>query len=577
MRITAPEISFQDDSRGVSEVVGFLLIFAILVILLSINQAQFVPQENREVEFQHFQDVQDDMVDVRSAISTAGQTNISQYPTVRLGTNYPTRLFAINPPPPTGSLQTSQSYNISIYDDPDMNSDPQNVSTQFLEYQNGYNELDVGPIWYENSVLYLDERSNDGNIAVIEDQNLLTGNNDPVRITALQKNYTKSSTSRVAIEFYPAEDTEINLDGLEGDVTIEIPTRLNRTEYWDEELSGNPKYNGVTEDGLESGIHLLNLTVDVDALEFNTVGIDSEPEEGDSARQGIKTGDNGAEDGEEKTANFPRVAFVDDSVIQAMDDRRVVSDYAVNEDNVGGLGPPNADISGNGLKDIPFVNDDNDLQLVDTEGSTSLVDDSNGVNSVRIGVGDWDDSGVSLVYVRNGQLYTAEPVRKICKKAAGGSGNCAKGYSAQAVAGIADFDDDGKNDIIYLYDGDLTYIGGETDDKQVIVDGGVPENAVSTPADFDNDGKIEIAYTNGDGNIEIVDSSGTSETLATTYEVPAQPMGALDLTGDGTPDIIHKDGSGNMARYDVVNDTTKMVADNNGDPIRPGDTGVVGI
>ena len=81
--------SFSDDSRGVSTVIGFIFIFAIVIILLSVYQAQFVPQENREVEFRHFQEAQSDMVEIRSAIATAGQADVSQYPTIRLGTTYP--------------------------------------------------------------------------------------------------------------------------------------------------------------------------------------------------------------------------------------------------------------------------------------------------------------------------------------------------------------------------------------------------------------------------------------------------------------------------------------------------------
>ncbi|MEF8894614.1 MAG: hypothetical protein V5A26_11270, partial [Halodesulfurarchaeum sp.] len=100
------DISFRRDSRAVSGVVGFIMIFAIIVILMSINQAQIVPMENSEIEFQHFEDVRNDMVEVRSSISEAGQADVSQYPTVKLGTNYPTRIFAVNPPPPSGTLET---------------------------------------------------------------------------------------------------------------------------------------------------------------------------------------------------------------------------------------------------------------------------------------------------------------------------------------------------------------------------------------------------------------------------------------------------------------------------------------
>ncbi|WP_338737622.1 hypothetical protein [Haloplanus salilacus] len=40
-------MSFRGDDRGVSEVVGFVLVLGILVLLLTINQAQIVPADNR--------------------------------------------------------------------------------------------------------------------------------------------------------------------------------------------------------------------------------------------------------------------------------------------------------------------------------------------------------------------------------------------------------------------------------------------------------------------------------------------------------------------------------------------------
>jgi hypothetical protein len=274
--------SFNQDSRGVSAVIGFLLVFGFIIILLSINQAQFVPQENSQIEFQHYQDIQDDMVEVRSSISTAGQANVSQYPTVELGTSYPTRLFALNPPAPAGTLQTSDKYDITLQNA----SNSATVETQFLLYRPGYNELNENPIWYENSVLYIDARDNSGGVAVLEDQNLIRGGSQ-VRINAIQNDFSVTSAGRVTIEIYPTDNSDVNLDDWTGDVTVNIPTRLTGPEYWDDELGGTGVYNGVTEDGVESGIHLLSITVDANSLKFNTVGINKAPTGQGSASRGV--------------------------------------------------------------------------------------------------------------------------------------------------------------------------------------------------------------------------------------------------------------------------------------------------
>ena len=312
MAIKAPDSSFRDDSRGVSELIGFILMFAILIILLSIHQAQFVPQENKEIEFQHFQEVTDNMVEVRSSISTAGQANVSQYPTVKLGTKYPVRLFAINPPPPGGSLETSKAYNIWIND---TDGASESVSTRFLVYRNGYNYLQVDPIWYEHSVLYLDVRENGGGIAIYEDQNIITGNNS-VRVTALQNDFSVSSTGEVTVELYPTETTSVILSDMSGNITLKIPTRLNESIYWDDAIgdmnsNGEWEYHG-TEPHPEEGIWWLNLTVNADSLKFNTVGINSAPTGQGSASQGVGPLPAGGTDGD--TGGGNALVFNNDAV-----------------------------------------------------------------------------------------------------------------------------------------------------------------------------------------------------------------------------------------------------------------------
>lgn len=293
MSLLSPDLPIPDDTRGVSEVIGFVFIFGILIILLSINQAQIVPQENAEIEFEHFQDVRNDLVEVRSSISTAGQADVSQFPTVTLGTNYPPRIFAVNPTTPIGTLQTSEKYNITITN---QTADPStgettNVSTRFLEYQPRYNEIDIESTWYENSILYLDNRDQ-GGIAIIEDQNLVTDRN-VTRITALQNDFQKSGTERVTLELYPVQTTSAD-EIPSGNVTVTLPTRLSGNQYWNDELKSKTVYLGVENDSYDDGIHALNLNINTSnqsqELQFNTVGIKSEPSGG--AKQSVGTGSN---------------------------------------------------------------------------------------------------------------------------------------------------------------------------------------------------------------------------------------------------------------------------------------------
>ena len=278
MKRSCLDISLIDDNRAVAPLIGFILLFGFLTIAFTGYQAQVVPQQNAETEFEHFQQNHNEMIELRSAILTAGTSDRPQFPTLRLGINYQTRILALNGPDPAGVLQTSNPYPITISD----GTEEVVVKTRFVEYQPGYNELDVGSTWYENSVLYLDELESSGGLVVIEDQNLVT-DGDRLRITALQNNFQRSGTERITLELYPTSDTG-NISQLddEAELTVELPTRLD-ADYWDGQFvdTDTVTYNpDDSEFGSELEVNRLNLTVDsVDNLELNTVGIREEPDE----------------------------------------------------------------------------------------------------------------------------------------------------------------------------------------------------------------------------------------------------------------------------------------------------------
>jgi hypothetical protein len=261
----------------VSSVIGFILLFGILVIAFVGYQAQVVPQQNAETEFEHFQENRNELIDLRSAILTAGTSDRPQFPTIKLGTNYQTRILAINGPPPAGLLQTSDPYPINISD----GSTNVVIQTRFLEYQPGYYEIGVGSTWYENSVLYLNATESGGGRVVIEDQNLVT-DGDTLRITALQNDFQRSGTNRITLELYPTTvEGDISELAEDEELTVELPTRLS-SDYWVGQFnnSSSVAYSEFNDSEFEAGVNELTLTVDsIDNLELNTVGIREEPTE----------------------------------------------------------------------------------------------------------------------------------------------------------------------------------------------------------------------------------------------------------------------------------------------------------
>lgn len=270
---------FTQDDRAVAPIIGIILLFGIFFIGFAGYQAEYVPQQNAETEFQHYQDVQNDLIVVRNAISRAGQQNQNQFESVQLGTNYRQRILAINPPAPTGTLRTSDERTITINNE----TDSTDITTRFLEYRNGYNELSVERIYYENSVLYLDSEQR----VFFEDQNLVQDNGDAVVITALQREFSRSAVGRITVELYPTDGG----DQLPtGDLEVTLPTQLPKS-YWMEQLRGEEPISSFNYNDRENNVNQVLFDVNSEDLEFNTVGINDEPNEGSKLNTGTDTSD----------------------------------------------------------------------------------------------------------------------------------------------------------------------------------------------------------------------------------------------------------------------------------------------
>src|SRR6056297_3327826 len=107
-------MTFWDDDRAVTVQVGVVLLFAILVVAMSLYQSTVVPGQNQGAEFEHEQTVQGQMTDLRNAILRTGTTGAGQPTSVTLGTRYPQRTFFINPPPATGELRTTAAGSFTV-------------------------------------------------------------------------------------------------------------------------------------------------------------------------------------------------------------------------------------------------------------------------------------------------------------------------------------------------------------------------------------------------------------------------------------------------------------------------------
>jgi flagellin-like protein len=225
-------MGFRGASRGQSEVIGAILIFAIIVTLIGINQAFIVPDANADVEFQHNNDVQRDMVDLRSGTTEAAASNEPRSRSIALGTDYPTRFVAVNPPAPTGSFRTVSGGDISAsHSDLDLSNvcgtgsdDP---DTKFLRYEPNYNEYQsANPITIENTVTY---RETGGNPLFNTGQ--FFAQDSQINIIRYVGDFEETSARTASVDLIPSETgvAEVNTDS--EDLTITLPSGLESDDW----------------------------------------------------------------------------------------------------------------------------------------------------------------------------------------------------------------------------------------------------------------------------------------------------------------------------------------------------------
>ncbi|SFR61831.1 LamG-like jellyroll fold domain-containing protein [Halogeometricum limi] len=234
-------MGFGGEDRAVTVQIGAVLIFGFLIISMSVYQATVVPEDNKAVEFEHNDEVQTDLQELRNAVVRAGSTG-ERYPvSVRLGTRYPQRTMFVNPPPASGSLSTETLgavyVNNSKAADPEVRDyweGSQSFDTNAFVYEPRYSRYDEAPTTrYEHTVLY-NSFDNGANLS-LTDQAMVDGRR--ISLVTLAGDYEQSSSGTVSVDpnAVSASETTVTIRDDGGPVTLRIPTTLSESA-WNEVL-----------------------------------------------------------------------------------------------------------------------------------------------------------------------------------------------------------------------------------------------------------------------------------------------------------------------------------------------------
>ena len=232
------------EDQAVSTVIGFVLIFGILVISFSVYQATVVPQQTEDVEFEQQQTLQSDLVEPSSSLldvrSGDREGSVREHPpvSVQLGANYPSRAVAVNPPPPQVSLRSQQYGSINITNavvdnsrvDGSLRGNPESTllgtehETRSLVYEADYNQYQEAPTTtFEHSMLYNEFRN--ANLPVT-DQRLVRNGTRQLNIILFDGDVSESGfETRLEPVTLDGPTTEVPIEPDGGEISLVLPTR----------------------------------------------------------------------------------------------------------------------------------------------------------------------------------------------------------------------------------------------------------------------------------------------------------------------------------------------------------------
>lgn len=243
-----------DRDRGVSEIIGAILIFGLLLLLLVVVQATAVPAWNQQEEFEHSQRVQTDLQTLDAHADAVAADGTARTAVVEAGVRYPSRPFLLNPPPASGTIALTDAGTLEVENGEVVGVDnywnaTQSFDAHALTYEANYREYRNGPTTrYENGVLYNEFDSG---------ATLLLGEHRPVDgrtidLQMLDGDLSRSSDGSLSLDLRPtsAPARTVSLRSRDGSpLVLRLPTTLDETTLREEVFAGqiDPPGDGVDE------------------------------------------------------------------------------------------------------------------------------------------------------------------------------------------------------------------------------------------------------------------------------------------------------------------------------------------
>lgn len=262
------------DERGVSEILGAILVFGLLLTLLVLIQVTAVPSWNQQIEYEHNQRVQQDILSVDGAVEEIAAVGVADSAVVEMGVQYPSRPFLFNPPPAIGTVSTTAEGTVSFENAAlagvsNYDITGEGFDSAAIRYDAGYHAYGNAPVTvYENTLVT--NRFSGGELVALGGQQLVDGRT--VTLFTVDGALSVGQVAPRALDIValsaPAEEVGLTSQSAGDTVTVRVPTTLSTAE-WNELLSDELDPDGtdpdryVTSATVESGHLVLELEAGV--------------------------------------------------------------------------------------------------------------------------------------------------------------------------------------------------------------------------------------------------------------------------------------------------------------------------
>jgi len=220
------------EERGVSVVIGAMLMFLIVAAMWGTIQAYHVPNWNTDVEYEHLNMVHDDMIMFKSDVEDVALSEAPKSSDFRMGVRYPNRIFLVNPGPGVAGALTSDNVGVSIVYTIDAFEEPtvtQSYNSNRITYE-VQGTIDSPKLVYEHGLIIRDYGNE---YATTDEQSLIVG--DEIYLPVLTGNLTASSSMETESIMLKPMSYFYSRSKIKS-VTITIDTAY--PEVWEQLLAG---------------------------------------------------------------------------------------------------------------------------------------------------------------------------------------------------------------------------------------------------------------------------------------------------------------------------------------------------